>query len=69
MTFRTREAPGGTYAARRCGSTGHEIIDPQGKVVAWTVDGAWAAVIVTLFSMTDGEGPPAVGDVQRQMSP
>ena len=28
------------------GQQGYDILDPEGEVVAWTVDGPWAAVIV-----------------------
>ena len=28
------------FHARQVGTTGHEIIDPDGQVVAWTVDAA-----------------------------
>ena len=58
-----QEDLGGTYAARRCGTLGHEIL-ANGKVVAWTVDAAWAAVIVGLLDMTEYEGPPTVSDAQ-----
>jgi hypothetical protein len=68
MTFRTQEERGSTYAARRCGTLGHEIL-ANGTVVAWTVDAGWAAVIVGLLGMTEHEGPPAAGDAQRHLSP
>jgi hypothetical protein len=35
---------------------GHEIL-AHGKVVAWTVDGWWAAVIVGLFDGAEEEDP------------
>ena len=38
------------YTTRRCGSTGHEILDANGDVIAWTVDGRWAATIVALLN-------------------
>jgi len=44
---------GHEYSARRCGSTGHEILDPKGEVVAWTVDGSWAAIIVDLLERAE----------------
>jgi len=40
------------FAARRVGTTGHEIVGPQGEIVAWTVDERWAAVIVGLLNGT-----------------
>ncbi|MCA9119272.1 MAG: hypothetical protein H6822_06470 [Planctomycetaceae bacterium] len=36
----------GEYWARRSGTTGHEIINGTGNVIAWTVDDATAALIV-----------------------
>ncbi len=45
MTY--REQAGG-YVARASGSVGHEILSPDGVVVAWTVDEPWAAIIVEL---------------------
>jgi hypothetical protein len=44
------------YVARASGSVGCEIIDPNGEIVAWTVDGWWAAVIVGLLNRVDADG-------------
>ena len=41
------------FNARRVGTTGHEILDPDGQVIAWTVDSVWAAVIVALLNQTE----------------
>jgi hypothetical protein len=38
------------FRARQVGTTGHEILDPQGTVIAWTVNEPWAAVIVALLN-------------------
>ena len=38
------------FRARQVGTTGHEILDPQGTVIAWTVNEPWAAVIVALLT-------------------
>jgi len=38
------------FNARRVGTTGHEILDPDGQVIAWTVDSVWAAVLVALLT-------------------
>jgi hypothetical protein len=46
------------YSARRCGSTGHEILNPDGEVIAWTVDGRWAEAIVALLNTTEVSSPP-----------
>ena len=44
-----------TFSARRVATTGHEIITPQGTVVAWAVDATWAAILVALLNK--GEPP------------
>ena len=36
----------GPYWTRRCGTTGHEIIDKNGEVIAWTIDKPTARRIV-----------------------
>jgi hypothetical protein len=38
------------FAYRRSGTTGHEILDPNGLVIAWTVDVGWAGIIVGLLN-------------------
>jgi hypothetical protein len=38
------------YVARASGAAGYEIIDTDGELVAWTVDGWWAAAIVDLLN-------------------
>jgi hypothetical protein len=40
------------YTARASGSTGQEILNPDGEIVAWTVDGWWAAIIVGLLNQS-----------------
>jgi hypothetical protein len=40
----------GPFTARKVASSGHEVFDPNGNVIAWTVDGYWAAVIVALLN-------------------
>jgi len=44
------------YSYRRCGTTGCEINDPDGLVIAWTVDPAWAALIVGFLNRAEGNG-------------
>ena len=39
----------GTYVVRRSGTAGHEIL-AEDEVVAWTVDGTWAAIVVALLN-------------------
>ena len=41
------------YSMRRSGSVGHEVL-LDGQVIAWTVDGWWAAVIVALLNGAEG---------------
>ena len=46
------------FSYRRSGTNGCEIIDPDGLVIAWTVDPAWAGVIVGLLNWTEiAKGP------------
>ena len=47
----------GDYIARPSGSVGHEILNPSGDIIGWTVDGYWAAVIVALLNGAEGCGP------------
>jgi hypothetical protein len=43
------------FSTRRSGSVGHEILNWDGEVIAWTVDGYWAAVIVNLLDWAEHE--------------
>ena len=43
------------YSARRVGTTGCEIVGPEG-VIAWTIDDYWASIIVALLNRTENEG-------------
>jgi hypothetical protein len=45
------------YVPRASGTAGYEIIDPEGEIVAWTVDGWWASVIVDLLNDTEVQDP------------
>ena len=47
-----------TFTFRHVGTTGCEIVGPEG-VVAWTVDTVWAALIVTLLNSAE-EGNPSL---------
>ncbi len=51
--MRINNAP---FVARRVGTTGHEILDSTGSVVAWTVDGYWAAVLAELLNRAEADG-------------
>jgi hypothetical protein len=45
------------YMTRRSGTVGHEILSPEGEIVAWTIDGCWAAIIVGLLDRVEGRNP------------
>ncbi len=66
-----------SFTFRRVGTMGCEIVNPDGEIVAWTVDPAWAAIIVALLDMVEQKGlhesatclkPPA-DDGQQHLSP
>ena len=38
------------FAYRRVGSTGCEILNPNGIVIAWSIDELWATWIVALLN-------------------
>ena len=48
------------FTYRLAGSTGCEILSPDGTVVAWTVDESMAMVIVALLNWAEREGLGAV---------
>jgi hypothetical protein len=43
----------GAFSTRRSGNLGHEILGPDGTVIAWTVDEVMATLITKL--LTDNE--------------
>ena len=43
------------FSIRRLGTTGHEILGPDGRAIAWAVDAGWAALIVALLSRAETE--------------
>jgi hypothetical protein len=45
------------YVARASGAAGYDILDPEGEVVAWTVNGWWASVIVDLLNDAEVQAP------------
>jgi len=57
------------FGFRLCGTTGCEIIDREGFVIAWTVDAAWASVIVELLNCVEMNGLTAVARFQDGHSP
>ena len=48
------------FTFRLAGSTGCEILNPNGEVVAWTVDETMAAMIVALLNRGERKGLGAV---------
>ncbi len=48
----------GSFGSRQVGTTGHEILNREGKIVAWTMDGLWAAIIVGLLNGLDRRPVP-----------
>jgi hypothetical protein len=42
------------FTTRQVGTTGHELLNPSGEVIGWTVDAVWAAVVVNLLNTTIG---------------
>ena len=54
--------PNSEFAFRRVASTGCEILDPDGVVVAWTVNETWAAVVVALLNDNPRVAAVGVGD-------
>jgi hypothetical protein len=44
------------FSFRRVGTTGHEIRDPDGNVVAWAADEPWAALTAFLLNQVEAEG-------------
>ena len=57
-----------TFTFRLVGTTGCEIVGPDG-VIGWTVDLVWAALIVALLNGADDREPYAVPPLQRLSSP
>jgi len=46
------------FAARRVATAGHEIVGPDGLVVAWAVDGVWAEMVIAGLERLVGDGWP-----------
>lgn len=44
------------FSVNRIGTTGHEILDPDGTVIAWAADEPWAHVIAALLNRVEAEG-------------
>ena len=46
----------GVFTIRCEGTLQYEILDPDGRVIAWTADAYWAHVIVALLNRTETKG-------------
>jgi hypothetical protein len=57
------------YSYRRSGTCGCEIIDADGTVVAWTVDAAWAGLIVAALNGACLPRPAPVHQVNGECGP
>ena len=55
------------FSFNRMGTTGHEIRDPDGLVIGWTVDEMWAAVIAALLNCRPWIAAGSVSDVPEQL--
>ena len=52
------------FTTRRVGISGCEIRDPDGTIIAWTVDKPWAAVFVGLLNQTRLNNENPIAQVQ-----
>jgi hypothetical protein len=43
------------FTVRQVGTTGHEIRDRDGNVIAWTVDSVWATIIAGQLNRVEAE--------------
>ncbi len=55
MNIGSREGQG--YSARGCATVGCEILNPDGDVVAWTVNATWAEAVVDLLNGANDSEP------------
>jgi hypothetical protein len=51
------ESSSTSFTARPVGSVGHEILNSDGEIIAWTADDCWAAAIVKLLNDAEGRVP------------
>jgi hypothetical protein len=55
-----------SFIVRRVATAGHEILSPQGEVIAWTTDGYWASLIVGLLGTAEREGLNGLATLLRR---
>lgn len=57
MTKKSKEqAVVGSFTARRVGTKGCEILDSDGRAVAWAIDEVLAVQIVSLLNLANAAG-------------
>jgi hypothetical protein len=44
------------FTIHRVATCGHEILDPDGRTIAWAADGPWALVIAALLNRVESDG-------------
>ena len=57
------------FTSRRVGTTGHEILTPQGTVIGWAIDGTWAALIAVLLNRVEAEGLGCLDNLEDTLAP
>ena len=53
------------YSSRVVGTTGCEILNPGGEVVAWTVDGYWAAIVLVALNAANSSNRATASNISR----
>ncbi len=53
------------FTFRQCGTTGHELLDPEGTVFAWTADAGSAGIIVGLLNKATPFQSPTANDMEK----
>ncbi len=53
------------FAYRRSVTCGHVILDPDGSVIAWTVDAGWAGIITGLLNQATPFQSPIANNLEK----
>ncbi len=56
------------FSARRVGTAGHEIREPNGNIVGWAIDGTWAALIAALLNRVEAEGLGCLDNLEHTLA-
>jgi hypothetical protein len=56
------------FTYRRSGTCGCELLEPQGKVFAWTADVGWAGIIVGLLNQATPFQSPIANNFWKSRS-